>query len=153
MNKFLRWFSIMADNNDKFYEDIVQYVNGTMLDIGCGRKQEILKLKVKRYIELEYPPARRINDRLSDTDADIFGNALCLPFKDGVFDSVIALSLFEHLRDHQRAAYKSYRVLKKERIFCATIPFMQKLHTEPYDFFRFTIYGIHHLLEMPVSLL
>jgi len=147
MNKLIRWFNIVDSNNNRFLTEIGAYVNGVMLDIGCGYKQEALKEKVRSYIGLEYPPARKVNERLSHTDADIFGDALYLPFKNGAFDSVIALSLLEHLRSPQRAAEESYRVLKKGGVFCLTVPFLQKLHTQPYDFFRFTIYGIRHIVE------
>ncbi|MBI4335767.1 MAG: class I SAM-dependent methyltransferase [Candidatus Omnitrophica bacterium] len=147
MNKLLRWFNIAVDNKDRFNEEISSFVSGIMLDIGCGQKQEILRAGVRSYIGLEYPPARKINNKLSDTDADIFGTASSLPFKDASFDSVVALHLFEHLPDPPRAAAEVWRVLKEGGFFGVTVPFMHRIHAEPCDFFRFTPHGIRAVLE------
>lgn len=147
MNPIHRWFNIVADNNEVFNKQIAAHVSGLMLDIGCGRKQKAFSASVKRYIGLEYPETRKINDRLSDTDADVYGDALCLPFKDESFDSAVALHLFEHLKDLRLAASEIYRVLKRGGTLGITTPFMQKMHSEPCDFFRFTIHGIRLLLE------
>lgn len=147
MNRIFKWFNIVADNNERFNEEIAAYVNGLMLDIGCGHKQKVLKPSVKRYIGLEYPETRKINDKLSDTDADVFANALYLPFKDGSFDSAVALHLFEHLSNPRAAASEMRRVLKKGGRIGVTVPFMQKMHSEPCDFFRFTVHGIRLLME------
>jgi SAM-dependent methyltransferase len=147
MTGIFRWFNIVADNNETFNSQVAAHVKGLMLDVGCGHKQKVFRSSVSRYIGLEYPETRKINDRLSDTDADVYGNALHLPFKNGSFDSAVALHLFEHLEDPWLAASEMYRILKKGGTLGVTAPFMQKMHSEPCDFFRFTIHGIKLLLE------
>ncbi|MBU1869486.1 MAG: methyltransferase domain-containing protein, partial [Candidatus Omnitrophica bacterium] len=118
-----------------------------LLDVGCGIKQDIFKPKVKRYIGLDYPDSSRVNERLEINKNDVFGTALNLPFKTNSFDSVVALSLFEHLPDPQCAANEAFRVLKNSGYFALTVPFMNRIHLAPYDFFRFTVYGIRHIVE------
>lgn len=142
-----RWLNIICDDLTRFSEDISQHVNGLLLDVGCGIKLESFKPKVKRYIGLEYPDSSRINDRQQVNKNDIYGTALDLPFRDASFDTVVALSLLEHLSDPQRAVNEAYRVLKRGGTFAATVPFMNRIHLAPYDFFRFTIYGIRHIVE------
>lgn len=147
MDRLFQWFNIAIYDLANFNKDISKHIYGNFLDIGCGSKQKIFQASVKRYIGLEYPSSRQINKQLSNTQADIFGDAHYLPFKNESFDSVTALSLFEHLSEPQSAARESYRVLKKGGIFAVTVPFMNRIHMAPYDFFRFTVYGIRHILE------
>lgn len=143
----LSWFNIIVHDLEKFNKDIAQHLHGKLLDIGCGKKQEIFKKRVKSYVGLENSSALKINQGKSSSDADVFGDAADLPFANKEFDCVVALSLLEHVPDPQRTVNEAHRVLKKEGIFAVTVPFMNRLHFAPHDYFRFTEYGLRYILE------
>ena len=49
-------------------------------------------------------------------------NALALPFREGVFDVVIATAIIEHVRDETRLLSECQRVLRKGGLFILTTP-------------------------------
>ena len=66
---------------------------------------------------------------------------------DASYDAVLCSSLLEHVDDYQSALREITRILKPGGILILGLPFRQSLHLEPYDFWRFTEYGIRYLLE------
>lgn len=143
----LRWFNIIVYDLALFNEDIARHISGRLLDIGCGRKQELFFSCVTRYIGLNHPSSSMINREDQRYKTDVFGDALRLPFRQNTFDSVLALSLLEHVPEPQCVVNEAYRVLKKGGICAATVPFYNRIHLAPYDYFRFTEYGIRYILE------
>lgn len=143
----LSWFNIISYDIQKFNEDIASHLHGRLLDVGCGRKQQLFLDKVDEYIGLDKEETLKVNKERNNTKADIFGDATALPFPDNSFDCVTSLSLYEHLPEPQQAANEAYRVLKKGGMFALTFPFMNRLHTAPYDYYRYTEYGMRHILE------
>ena len=73
---------------------------------------------------------------------DVVGDAHQLPFRDGVFDRVFALNVFEHLRDPKRAATEIGRVLKPGGTVAIHTAFLQALHEEPHHYYNATEFGI-----------
>lgn len=69
-----------------------------------------------------------------------------LPIEDNVFDAVLATQVLEHLNKPQESVCELYRVLKKNGTLYLTAPMAQAEHQIPYDFFRYTSYGLKHLL-------
>lgn len=141
------WFNIINYDLYHFHQDIAKHLKGDLLDIGCGQKQEVFKNKVKKYVGLDNSSTLKVNKTNEVTEADVFGDATALPFKDKTFDCVTALSLIEHVPEPQKVIDEAYRVLKKGGIFAVTCPFMNRIHTAPYDYFRFTEYGLRYMLE------
>ena len=72
---------------------------------------------------------------------DVVGDPHHLPFRDGVFDRVLALNVFEHLRDPKRAAGEIFRVLKPGGTVAIHTAFLQALHEEPHHYYNATEYG------------
>ncbi len=70
-----------------------------------------------------------------------------LPFDDGSFDFVLAVSVLEHVADPPRVVSEIWRVLAPEgRVYAAT-PFLQPVHMGAYDFTRFTPLGHRRLFR------
>ena len=70
-----------------------------------------------------------------------------LPFPNGSFDAVVSIVVFEHLSDPAAALREIRRILRNPgRLFIA-VPQFWELHQEPYDFYRYTRYGLEHLLR------
>lgn len=65
-----------------------------------------------------------------------------LPFSDKTFDAVIAIEVFEHLRDPKLATSEMYRVLRPGGVVILTVPFMFRVHGDPHDYQRFTASGL-----------
>lgn len=113
---------------------------GKLLDIGCGEKPyETYKPKsVTEWVGFDVP---------SNPTADVHGYAGLLPFPNASFETLICTEVLEHLPEPAAALAEMARVLKSEGHLILTCPLYFPLHEEPYDFFRYTPYGLRHLFE------
>jgi SAM-dependent methyltransferase len=88
--------------------------------------------------------------------ADVLLDAHALPFRDSVFDVVLSVEVVEHLLDPDRAVGEISRVLKPGGSLLVTWPLIFGMHEVPWDFQRFTEFGMARLLRRhglePVSL-
>ena len=70
-----------------------------------------------------------------------------IPVEDGRFDRVICNQVLEHLPAPSDALKELNRVLKPGgRIFC-TCPLFYQEHWRPYDYYRYTQFGLRHLFQ------
>ncbi|MEM7283506.1 MAG: methyltransferase domain-containing protein [Pseudomonadota bacterium] len=118
---------------------------GQVLDIGAADRwiEKHLDASVQ-YIALDYPAT---GQNLYQAQPDLFGNASCLPFQDGSVDTVILLEVLEHLEEPRRALEEIQRVLKPGGTLLLSLPFLYPLHDAPYDFQRYTAFGLQRELE------
>jgi len=118
-------------------------VQGIMLDLGCGtrRYELIFKDAVDTYIGLDWPA---IQDRALP---NVIGDAMNIPLMDASVDVVLATELMEHLPSPQIFLNEVARVLGKSGTFILSVPFMEPIHEEPRDYYRFTPYSLRLLLE------
>jgi SAM-dependent methyltransferase len=70
-----------------------------------------------------------------------------IPFEDETFDGIIAQAVLEHVADPYRCVSEMHRVLKKDGLVYAEIPFMQQVHGGGIDFTRFTHLGLRRLFR------
>jgi SAM-dependent methyltransferase len=77
----------------------------------------------------------------------VIGDAQCLGLASGVFDVVLCTEVLEHLPEPQRAIDEMFRVLKPGGVLLLTTRFLFPIHDAPHDYFRFTKYGLRHLLR------
>ncbi len=79
---------------------------------------------------------------------EIVGDICTYEFeKDEVYDHVVLAEVLEHLHSPQQAIDRIRRVLKKEGKLTLTVPFIFPIHSRPNDYFRFTSFGLEHLLR------
>jgi len=78
---------------------------------------------------------------------DVIGRLEELPFADGSFDHVLSVVVLEHTPQPARVIEEFRRVLKRGGMVHLVVPHMWEEHQRPYDFFRFTSYGIRYLLQ------
>lgn len=70
-----------------------------------------------------------------------------IPWADESFDGVVVQAVLEHVLDPSRCVEKIHRVLKKDGLVYAEVPFMQQIHGAPYDFMRFSHLGLRWLFR------
>lgn len=70
-----------------------------------------------------------------------------IPFDDETFDGAITQVTLEHVIDPHRCVEEIHRVLKKNGILYADVPFLQQVHGGRYDFTRFTHLGYRRLFR------
>ena len=119
------------------------FIQGKLLDIGCGQKpyREIIGSSCIEYIGLE-----NINSLHNLSHVDVIGDALKLPFHDKSFNTVVSFQVMEHIPEPQQFLDEVYRVLVPGGHAILTTPFLWGEHEIPYDFFRYTRYGLKYLV-------
>ena len=131
-------------NNNKFMEKQLGKMRGIVYDLGCGTRpyeKEILAV-AERYIGVDWA------NTLHGQHADIVANLnQPLPIESDVADTVISLQVMEHLCEPQVMLGEAFRILKGGGTIYITVPFQWWIHEVPYDFFRYTRYGLQYMLN------
>ena len=70
-----------------------------------------------------------------------------LEFEEETFDLVFILEVLEHLKEPKKAIDQIYKVLKSNGTIIVSTPFILEIHGAPNDYYRFTKYGLKHLLN------
>ncbi len=70
-----------------------------------------------------------------------------IPVDDSRFDFIIFNQVLEHLPEPVLVLKEMRRVLKPGAVILCTAPFFYEEHEQPYDFFRYTQFGLRHLFE------
>jgi len=74
-------------------------------------------------------------------------DATALPFGEGTFGSVICSELLEHVAFPPDVLAEAYRVLRPRGVLLVCVPFLNRIHGDPYDFGRYTDYYWVRTLE------
>lgn len=130
----------------KSLQEVLPYLSGTLLDIGCGHQPyKSLLLNppscVTQYLglDLEVSPIYK-------KQPDIFWDGHHIPLKDATVDSAIATEVFEHCPYPEMVMQETLRVLKPGGILFFTVPFLWPLHDTPYDEYRYTPFALERHL-------
>ena len=120
-------------------------MHGAVLDFGCGSKPyRSLFSAADRYVGVDVEVSGH-NHRTSAID--VFYDGKTLPFEVATFDHVVALEVFEHVFNLIEILAELRRVVKPGGSLLISIPFAWPEHEQPYDFARYTSFGIVHVLE------
>ena len=116
--------------------------SGDVLDLGCGKKpyERLLGRGVRRWVGLDFHTTYS-----GRSSADVFGNALDVPFKSGSFDTVLCTEVLEHVPRPDQVFREVTRILKPGGTLILTVPQTNPLHEEPHDYYRVTCYGLRFL--------
>lgn len=82
-----------------------------------------------------------------EKNPDIVMDVNNLNFEDNYFDIIFIFEVLEHLAEPSKAIDEIYRVLKKSGKVLISTPFILEIHGAPNDYYRFTKYGLLHLLR------
>lgn len=117
---------------------------GRLLDVGCGTmpyREDFVHCE--QYVGLEFDtPENR-----AAKHADYFYDGVTFPFENASFDSVICNEVLEHVFNPRQFVGEVQRVLKPGGSLLLTVPFIWDEHEQPYDYGRYSSYGLTHLLE------
>lgn len=119
------------------------FTNGNLLDIGCGTKPYQSLFKVDTYTGMDYGK----NGTNSNQNADVIYDGRRFPFKNSSFEYALATEVLEHVFDPIFFIKEINRILKKDGKLLLTVPFVWDEHEQPYDFGRYTSFGLKDLLE------
>ena len=81
------------------------------------------------------------------TEQDYVCDLAEIPVEDARFDHVLLTQVLEHLPSPSTVLVELQRVLKPGGTLWLTAPLFYAEHERPYDFFRYTQFGLRHLLE------
>ena len=70
-----------------------------------------------------------------------------IPVEDGRFDFIILTQVLEHVPEPRLVLAELYRVLKLGGVMLCSAPLCYEEHEQPYDFYRYTQFGLRHLLN------
>ena len=110
----------------------------SILDIGSSNAPYKKLLKSKKYTTLD------INKR---SNPDICCDAHEIPCKKESFDLILSTEFLEHSYDPKKAISELARVLKKGGSCVLSTRLIKEVHGEPFDYFRFTKYGLIKLFS------
>jgi SAM-dependent methyltransferase len=113
------------------------------IDVGCGlRPYEVLFPK-GCYIGVDVEVSGAKN---SMKTPDHYYDGLNLPFDTGSVDGVISTQVLEHVPNARLLIKEMSRIVKPNGSIILSIPFVWQEHEIPFDFSRFTSFGITELL-------
>lgn len=115
---------------------------GVLLDVGCGTKPYEALFNVQQYVGLE------IDSELSRQRgiADFFYDGSSFPFASGQFDAILCNQVLEHVFEPDVFLREVHRVLRPGGRLLLTIPFVWDEHEQPWDYARYSSFGLKALL-------
>ncbi len=116
-----------------------------VLDAGAGECRYEPLFKAHRYVALD----SSIGDPTWDySKLDVIGDLEQIPMRTDVFDAVISVVVLEHTCRPQQVVDEMARVMRPHGKLFLVVPNQWEVHQSPNDFFRFTNYGVTHLLTV-----
>jgi SAM-dependent methyltransferase len=114
-----------------------------VLDAGAGRAQYRGLFAHARYETADFMAVKGKKYRQPDYVCDL----VAIPVEDARFDHVVCTQVLEHLPEPLRVVAELGRVLKPGGTLWLSAPLFYAEHEKPYDFFRYTQFGLRRLLE------
>jgi len=131
--KYYFWATYRRKFLDKFLEENESCYKGIVLDIGGRDRGKFKKPKdeVEKWIFADIEEKHKPDIVLDVSDMS--------EIKDEGIDVVSAIELFEHVEKIEQGLRECYRVLKKDGTMILSVPFLYPIHSDPFDFQRWTI--------------
>lgn len=114
---------------------------GRLLDVGGdgAPHRALFAGRLTRYVATGPPGAA--------AGVDVYAAATALPFRDGVFDTVLAVGVLALVPEPGRLLAEAARVLRPGGGLFLTAPWLNVPPAGPRGFYRYTERGLRHLLE------
>ena len=142
---FINLFYFARKGLHDHIQQAAHHVSGKALDVGCGQKPyRSIFQNVTEYIGMDIEESGHDH---SNENIDVFYDGKIFPFEDDVFDSIVCNQVLEHVFNPVEFLSEMYRVLKKGGKVLLTVPFVWDEHEQPYDYARYSSFGLRHLVE------
>lgn len=127
----------------KHIKDLAFHLSGEIIDVGCGRKPYKTLFNVSKYVGIDIEQSGHSH---ADENIDVFYDGKVFPFQDFAFDNAICNQVLEHVFNPDEFLTEIHRVLKPGGQLLLTVPFSWDEHEQPYDYARYSSFGLKHLL-------
>lgn len=117
-------------------------IQGRTLDIGCGEKPYASLFTCTEYIGIDIETTEKYHEKHK---TDLFYNGVDLPFENNSFDSIVCFEVLEHVFEPEKMVHEMFRVLKPDGTILLTTPFIWNEHEIPYDYGRYSYFGLKDL--------
>ncbi len=136
-------FYIIRSRLNRSISQYANQIQGNVLDVGCGSKPYQEFFKNCKYTGLDVEMSRkRFGEKV-----DVYFQGNELPFETGSFDAAVSFEVLEHVPNTDLFLNELNRVLKPNGKLLLTVPFSWEEHEVPHDYYRFTSFGLNHVLK------
>lgn len=133
------WKEFIVEINNTLTSGTVVFDAGA----GDGHWEKNLKTDIK-YISMDLG----VGDAKVDySHLDIKGDLRKIPMEDKSVDVIICIQVLEHLPEPWKVLQEFQRILKPDGVIFASCPQGEPQHQVPYDFFRYTIFGLESIFS------
>lgn len=119
-------------------------LSGKLMDFGCGRKPYQNLFTVEQYIGVDIEVSGHDHN---NSLVDIYYDGETIPVEAEYFDSVFCSEVLEHLFEPDKILSEINRTMKPGGNILLTVPFCWNEHEIPYDYARYSSFGVRYLLE------
>lgn len=135
---------LIYEINDRYLEKYSQYFKGKLVDLGCGEAiyKEYFLHFCDKYIGVDW--GNSYHNTSIDIESDL-NKRIGLP--KNYADTLVSLSVMEHLYNPEKFLKECYRILKPDGYFIIQVPWQWWIHEQPFDFYRYSPFGLQYMLE------
>lgn len=133
---------VLSGLTDRLAPRLTARATGRFLDAGAGTQpfRALVEPLVDSYVAYD------IEARASDVD--FLGSVEDMSaVADDSVDTLLCSEVLEHVAHPAAAIAEFARIVKPGGTVLLTVPFLARLHEEPYDFYRYTRHGLQVLLD------
>jgi SAM-dependent methyltransferase len=135
--------NLMVKEISRIVKELGQKSEAEWLDLGCGAMPYRKLFKVKRYVGVDVEVSGFPKEQKS---CDVYYDGVNIPFGNALFDGIICTEVLEHVAHTDKFLSEIHRVLKPGASLILTVPFVWQEHESPYDYYRYTSFGLKQLM-------
>jgi SAM-dependent methyltransferase len=120
---------------------MLEHARGDLLDIGAGDipYRPDLESRVRTYHTVDHE--LRVNEIDFAVDVQDMRGVI----ESERYDTALLIEVLEHVPNPFKAAGEVFRVLRPGGKVILSVPHLSRIHEAPYDFYRYTHYGLRHI--------
>jgi SAM-dependent methyltransferase len=146
VGRLRRFFDLQAGSIWTDLAGALTHASGEVLDVGCGAQPyRTLFSSAARYRGIDAATAKSYFGY--DVPDTIYYDGDVWPVADASIDFILCTETLEHVLEPQQFLSEGRRCLRPGGTILLTIPFAARWHFIPYDYWRITPSGLHHLLR------
>lgn len=129
---------------DRFLRSYTHLYKGDLYDLGCGEApfKSFFLQYADKYIGVDWSATQ--HDASADIVADLNKQ---LAMESGIADTIISMSVMEHLCEPQTMLNEAFRILRPGGNLVLQVPWQWWIHEAPHDYFRYTPYALRMMLQ------